>query len=187
MSRIAGDDRGRSLIVATPLGAEMEPGDSIAVNGVCLTATDVEADHFSADVVLETIRRTNLGHLLAGDRVNLERPIRADGRFDGHLVQGHVDSHGAVISHAPEGNGVRLGVEVGSRHRRYLVEKGSIAVDGVSLTIASVKDNVFEVALIPFTLQHTNLSSRKPGSQVNLEFDVLAKYVESLLEARQSA
>ncbi len=187
VASITGDEKGRVLTVLTPMASELKPGDSVAVNGVCLTATELGPDRFQVDVVTETLQRTNIGHLLSGDQVNLERPLRADGRFDGHMVQGHVDTHGAVISVVPEGDGRRLGVDVGDRYRRYLAEKGSIAVDGVSLTIAAVTESGFEVALIPFTLEATNLGGKSAGSTVNLEFDVLAKYVERLLTERLPA
>ena len=187
VASIAGDENGRVLTVLTPLAEDLKPGDSVSVNGVCLTATDIGPDRFRVDVVTETLRRTNIGHLLSGDQVNLERPLRADGRFDGHMVQGHIDTHGAVVSVTTEGEGRRLEVEVGPRYRRYLADKGSIAVDGVSLTIAAVTDSGFQVALIPFTLEATNLGGKSPGSTVNLEFDVLAKYVERLLAERLPA
>lgn len=185
--QIDGTDDGRRLLVEAELASELEAGDSIAVNGVCLTVTEQVDSSFRLDVVSETLRRTNLGALLAGDRVNLERPLRADGRLDGHVVQGHVDTSGAVSKITPEGVGRRIAIDVSPRFRRYLVEKGSIAVDGVALTIASVTAKGFEAALIPFTLQVTTLGWRQAGQQVNLEFDVLAKYVERLLQAREEA
>lgn len=179
----AGDDGRRLAIQAEQIAAELVVGASIAVNGVCLTAVSLSDDGFEADVVTETLRRTNLGALLAGDRVNLERPLRADGRFDGHMVQGHVDAYGAVTKVNPEGDG-RMSVDVAPRFRHYLAEKGSIAVDGVSLTVAALTETGFEIALIPHTLKVTTLGLRRPGDQVNLEFDVLAKYLERLLENR---
>jgi riboflavin synthase len=166
------------------LAVGLSIGDSIAVNGVCLTAVDVSTTSVSADVVSETINRTNLGSLEAGDQVNLERPMRADGRFDGHIVQGHVDATGGVARVEPEGEGTRVTIVVPESYRRYLVEKGSVTVDGVSLTLAAVIQGGFEVALIPHTLTVTTLGLRRPGDVVNLEFDVLAKYVERLLETR---
>ncbi|HEX2421131.1 MAG TPA: riboflavin synthase [Acidimicrobiia bacterium] len=184
---VAGTDQGRRLVVEADLAPELEAGDSISVNGVCLTVTDQVDSSFGLDVVTETLRRTNLGSLLVGDRVNLERPVRVDGRLDGHVVQGHVDTFGAVSSITPEGVGRRVAIDVSPRYRRYLVEKGSIAVDGVALTIAAVTDTGFEAALIPFTLQVTNLGLRQAGQQVNLEFDVLAKYLERLMQARDGA
>jgi riboflavin synthase len=185
--QIGGTDDGRSLFVEADLAPELNPGDSIAVNGVCLTVTEQVDSTFGLDVVSETLRRTNLGALLAGDRVNLERPLRVDGRLDGHVVQGHIDTFGAVSKTTPEGLGRRIAVDVSPRFRRYLVEKGSIAVDGVALTIASLTETGFEAALIPFTLEVTNLGLRQAGQQVNLEFDVLAKYLERLLQAREEA
>ncbi|MGH8957964.1 MAG: riboflavin synthase [Acidimicrobiia bacterium] len=185
--QIGGTDDGRRLVLEAKLAPELQKGDSIAVNGVCLTVTDQVDSAFGLDVVSETLRRTNLGALLVGDRVNLERPLRADGRLDGHVVQGHVDTFGAVSAVTPDGVGRRIAVDVSPRFRRYLAEKGSIAVDGVALTIASVTTNGFEAALIPFTLEATTLGLRQAGHQVNLEFDVLAKYLERLMLAREEA
>lgn len=179
----AGDGR-RIAIEARQIAADLVVGASVAVNGVCLTVVDLSGDGFEADVVAETLSRTNLGALISGSRVNLELPLRADGRFDGHMVQGHVDAYGAIMNVTPEGEGRRMSVDVASRFRHYLVEKGSIAVDGVSLTIAAVTETGFETALIPHTLEVTTLGLRRPGDQVNLEFDVLAKYLERLLENR---
>lgn len=184
---VAGTDEGRRLVVEADLASELKAGDSISVNGACLTVTAQMDSSFSLDVVSETLRRTNLGALLVGDRVNLERPLRADGRLDGHIIQGHVDTFGAVSSVTSEGVGRRIAINVSPRYRRYLAEKGSIAVDGVALTIAGVTDTGFEAALIPFTLQVTNLGLRQAGQQVNLEFDVLAKYLERLMQAREGA
>jgi riboflavin synthase len=158
-------------------------GDSIAVNGVCLTAVEVAPGRITVDIVKETIDRSTLGRLSPGDPVNLERPMPADGRFDGHIVQGHVDGVGRIVGIEPEGDGVRLGVEFPTSLGRYLVEKGSVTIDGVSLTIAAITDDRFEVALIPHTLAVTTLGLRSVGDEVNLEVDVLAKYVERLLKA----
>jgi riboflavin synthase len=175
-------DGGRLFEIDTALSSQLARGASIAVNGVCLTALSNGDAVLSVEAVPETLRRTNLGDLSAGDVVNLERPLRADGRLDGHIVQGHVDTTGRVSAVAPEGDGVRLAVEVDQSHHRHFVEKGSIAVDGVSLTIALLTAEGFEVALIPHTLAVTTLGLRSPGDKVNLEFDVLAKYLERLLE-----
>lgn len=160
-------------------------GDSISVNGVCLTAVEVAPGKVTVDVVKETIDRSTLGGLEEGAAVNLERPMAADGRFDGHIVQGHVDGVGSVEVIEPEGEGVRMHVGAPGRILRYLVEKGSVTVDGVSLTVASITDTGFSVALIPHTLAVTTLGLRRVGDQVNLEVDVLAKYVERLLKAGQ--
>jgi riboflavin synthase len=174
------DGDGVRLGVATPLGAELAPGDSVAVNGVCLTAVEPSADGFRADVMAETLRRSSLGPLGAGDAVNLELPLRASDRLGGHIVQGHVDGTGTVDSLEDEGFSRVVRVAADSAVLRYVVEKGSIAVDGVSLTIASVDDTGFTVSLIPETLERTTLGAATPGRVVNLEVDVLAKYVEKL-------
>lgn len=155
-------------------------GASVAVDGVCLTATVVHPDGFEADVVAETLARTTLGDLRPGDVVNLERALPASGRFDGHFVQGHVDATGEVVAIQPEGDGSRMVLRVPPGVLRYVVEKGSLAVSGVSLTVAAVRDDLVEVALVPHTLANTNLGRRRPGDRVNLEADILAKYVERL-------
>ena len=174
------DGDGVRLRVQTPLGAELAPGDSIAVNGVCLTAVDPAADGFGADVMAETLRRSSLGPLGQGDPVNLELPLRAGDRLGGHIVQGHVDGVGTVESVQDEGFARNVRIACGPDVLRYIVEKGSIAIDGVSLTVASVDDQGFAVSLIPETLERTTLGSATPGRVVNLEVDVLAKYVEKL-------
>jgi riboflavin synthase len=168
------------LEVETPLAAELAAGDSIAVNGVCLTALDPSADGFAADVMPETLRRSSLGPLGAGDEVNLELPLRASDRLGGHMVQGHVDGTGAVEEVREEGFSRVVRVAAAGDLLRYVVEKGSIAVDGVSLTVSAVDDDAFEVSLIPETLERTTLGSAAPGRAVNLEVDLLAKYVEKL-------
>lgn len=174
---------GRRLVVdAGDLAIGLEVGESVAVNGVCLTAVEVSPLGVTTDVVAETLRRSNLGSVRVGDRVNLERPMRADGRFDGHIVQGHVDATGEVATVVREGEGRLVRISTPPDGLRYVVEKGSITVDGVSLTVTSVDVDGFEVALIPHTLSVTTLGLREPGDRVNLEFDVLAKYVERLLE-----
>jgi len=174
------DGEGVRLRVATPLGAELAPGDSVAVNGVCLTAVDPSADGFRADVMAETLRRSSLGPLSAGDHVNLELPLRASDRLGGHIVQGHVDGTGTVESASDEGFARVVRIAAGPDVLRYVVEKGSIAIDGVSLTVSSVDDGGFTVSLIPETLERTTLGEAVAGRVVNLEVDVLAKYVEKL-------
>ena len=149
-------------------------GDSIAVNGCCLTVVELRSGAWSADVVDETLSRTNLGALAPGDPVNLERPLRLSDRLGGHVVQGHVDGVGEVLAGAPD-------LVVGTPDTRYIVEKGSIAVDGVSLTVVGAGDDRFSVAVIPHTAAVTTLGRRQPGDRVNLEFDLFAKYVERLL------
>ena len=178
--RVEPDGDGVRLEVETPLAAELEQGDSIAVNGVCLTAVDPAATRFRADVMAETLRRSSLGPLGEGDRVNLELPLRAGDRLGGHVVQGHVDGTGTVESVAGEGFARVVRIAAGPDLLRYVVEKGSIAVDGVSLTVASVDDAGFTVSLIPETLERTTLGEAARGRVVNLEVDVLAKYVEKL-------
>jgi riboflavin synthase len=170
------------FIDAGDLAAGMRVGDSLAINGVCLTAIEVIGSRVAVEAVDETLARTNLGLLQAGSPVNLERPMRADGRFDGHIVQGHVDGVGIVRSVASEGASIRLWVDAPEGLRRYLAEKGSIAVDGVSLTVSGVDATGFEVVLIPHTLEVTLFGTRHPGDAMNLEADVIAKYVARLLE-----
>jgi riboflavin synthase len=168
------------LEVETPLAAELAAGDSIAVNGVCLTALDPTSEGFAADVMPETLRRTSLGPLGDGDEVNLELPLRATDRLGGHVVQGHADGTGTVEQVREEGLSRVVRIAAPADLLRYVVEKGSIAVDGVSLTVSAVDDDAFEVSLIPETLERTTFGSAAPGRTVNLEVDVLAKYVEKL-------
>ncbi|HSJ35345.1 MAG TPA: riboflavin synthase [Acidimicrobiia bacterium] len=176
--------RGRTFQVDTgPLAADVSVGDSIAVNGVCLTAVAVSTPAVTFQVMGETLDRTSIGHLGAGDVVNLERPMPAAGRFDGHIVQGHIDGVGTVRSVDADGEGSRMWVDVPADLMRYVVEKGSVTLDGVSLTVAGVDETGLEVALIPHTLAVTTLGRRRSGEKVNLEVDVLAKYVERLLGA----
>jgi riboflavin synthase len=175
---------GRQLRVETTLGAELRPGDSIATNGVCLTATSADASGFSADVSPETLRVTSLGGLQPGRAVNLERPLRADARLGGHFVLGHVDAVGRITAIQPQGDSHWLEVEFPSTLAALLISKGSIAVDGISLTIASLTDMRFGVQIVPFTWQHTALPDLHTGDAVNLEADVLGKYVVRLLETR---
>jgi riboflavin synthase len=172
---------GARLSVATPLAAELRDGDSVAVNGVCLTARAVGPDSFAADVMAETLRRSSLGPLADGDAVNLELPVRAGGRLGGHVVQGHVDGTGTVASVTADGFARVVRVEASPELLRYVVEKGSIAIDGVSLTVSAVDGEALEVSLIPETLERTTFGSLEPGRTVNLEVDVLAKYVEKLI------
>jgi riboflavin synthase len=156
-------------------------GDSIAVNGVCLTVRKLEAQTFTADLSQETLQRTSLKAVGAGTIVNLERPMRADGRFGGHIVQGHVDGVGKIRSFARDGDNWNLQVEAPASGLRYIVEKGSITIDGISLTVAAIQGSTVEIAIIPHTFENTNLQHAKAGDTVNLEYDVIAKYVERLL------
>ena len=160
---------------------ELREGDSVSVNGVCLTATSVRPGGFDADVMPETLRRTAIGSLAEGDRVNLELPLRASDRLGGHIVQGHADATGTIESAVDDGFAKLVRITAPEAVLRYVVEKGSIAVDGVSLTVAEVDDDGFTVALIPETLERTTLGSAAPGRHVNVEVDVLAKYVEKLV------
>ncbi len=171
------------LAIDTPLAAQLADGDSVAVNGVCLTATGHSGAAFTADVMDETLRRTALGSLAAGDPVNLELPLRAADRLGGHFVQGHVDGVGTVTAVEEEGFSRMVEIEADPGLLRYVVEKGSIAVDGVSLTVAGLGEGAFRVSLIPETLERTTLGRAAPGDSVNLEVDVLAKYVERLVGA----
>jgi riboflavin synthase len=179
--RIDPDGDGVRLEVETPLAAELAQGDSIAVNGVCLTAVDPDGDRFRADVMAETLRRSSLGPLAEGDPVNVELPLRAGDRLGGHVVQGHVDGTGTVAEARDEGFARLVRIAAPPDLLRYVVEKGSIAVDGVSLTVAAVDESSFTVSLIPETLERTTLGLAAPGRVVNLEVDVLAKYVEKLV------
>ncbi len=181
------DDRpggGRSLcIAAAGVLEDLEIGASVAINGCCLTVTGLERGGFAVEVVPETLRRTTVGQLAPGDGVNLERALRLDQRLGGHLMQGHVDGVGEVRSMTPEGEGCRLTLELPAGLRRFVAEKGSIAVDGVSLTVARVTANGCEIALIPHTLEVTLAGRYTAGTRVNLEVDLMARYVARLLEA----
>jgi len=177
---------GARVRVRTGLGSELTDGDSVAVQGVCLTATAVHPDRFTADVMAETLRRSTLGELGDGAPVNLELPLRAGDRLGGHVVQGHVDGVGEVVDVAEEGFARRVWIEPPPDLLRYVVQKGSIAVAGVSLTVAEVAEGRFAVALIPETLERTTLGAAAPGARVNIEVDVLAKHVEKLLEGARA-
>jgi riboflavin synthase len=183
---IENEPAGSRLEIQTTLAGEISEGDSVAVNGVCLTATSVADGAFRADVMNETLRRSSLGPLEQGDPVNLELPLRAEDRLGGHFVQGHVDGTGTVEDVTVEGFANVVRIACGPEILRYIVEKGSIAVDGVSLTVADIDDEGFTVSLIPETLERTTLGGAAPGRTVNLEVDVLAKYVEKLTQGARS-
>jgi riboflavin synthase len=170
-----------SLSSAPEIARELKPGDSISCSGCCLTVAQMTGADFSADLSGETWQRTSFGTKKRGDVLNLERPLAVGARLGGHFVQGHVDGLGRLAKLVPEGESFWLSVEVPSQLRRYIVEKGSIAVDGISLTVACWRDGTADIAVIPFTHAHTNIYAMKPGDAVNLEIDILAKYVESLL------
>ncbi len=175
-------EMGRRVVLSAPGIGDLPIGASIAVNGVCLTAVETGEDTVAVDIIPESLRRSNLGALVRESQVNLERPMPVDGRFDGHIVQGHVDGVGTVNELERDADGgVMMTVEVPEFLRLYLVEKGSVTIDGVSLTVAALTETGFRVALIPHTLEVTTLGLRSPGDTVNLEMDVLAKYVERLL------
>lgn len=175
-------DRADLVIAAGVAAAGTKPGDSIAVNGACLTVTGLDGDQLTLQAVAETLQRTNLGELVPGSPVHLERAVRADQRLDGHVVQGHVDTTGRVRRLERDGDDVRLYVAAAPEFAELLVEKGSVTVDGVSLTVVRAEAEGFDVALIPHTLEATTLGRRRPGERVNLEADVLAKYVKKYVE-----
>ena len=174
-------DAARLSITGPTVTSDARPGDSIAVNGVCLTVVDIVDGAFTADVMLETLRRSSLGAVVPGSPVNLERAARVDSRLGGHIMQGHVDGVATVLAVDPTENWTTVSFALPGGLARYVVEKGSIAVDGVSLTVVHVDDESFSVSLIPTTLAHTTLGTRRPGDVVNIEVDVIAKYVERLL------
>ncbi len=163
----------------------LKPGDSIAVNGACLTVTDFDSTSFTVGLSPETLRRTNLGDLQPGDKVNLERALRPLDRMGGHFVQGHVDGVAVVAERRPEGNALAMRFRVPVELSRYIVEKGFIAVDGISLTVTACGEGWFAVSLVPFTRQVVTLADKAVGEKVNLEVDIIAKYVESLLAGRE--
>jgi riboflavin synthase len=175
---------GATLTVSTRLAGDLDEGDSIAVNGVCLTATEVGPSTFKAEAMTETLERSSLGELRSGAHVNLELPLRAEDRLGGHVVQGHIDGTGIVTATREEGFSRVLEIETEPRLARYLVEKGSVALDGVSLTISALGEHGFSVSLIPETLERTNLGAIEEGARLNIEVDILAKHVERLMEAR---
>ncbi len=175
---------GARLRISTALAPEIAPGDSVAVNGACLTASHADADGFDAEAMNQTLALTALGGLAAGDRVNLEPALRASDRLGGHIVQGHVDGVGEVVAVEEDGFARRLRVALGPELLRYAIAQGSIALDGVSLTIADLGDSWTEVSLVPETLERTNLGAAAVGRRLNVECDVVAKYVERLTGER---
>jgi riboflavin synthase len=184
VSALERDDRGATLEITSVLAGALAEGDSVAVNGVCLTATALGNGSFRAQAMRETLERSSLGALEVGAPVNLELPLRAEDRLGGHVVQGHVDGTGTVRAVREEGFSRVLEIDTEPRLARYLVEKGSVAVDGVSLTVSALREHGFAVALIPETLARTNLGRIGEGSLVNIEVDILAKHVERLLQAQ---
>ena len=184
IGRVTSVPPGNLVIAAGPVLQEMEGGQSIAINGVCLTVTDFSVNSFSVGIMPETLSRTNLGSLSAGDGVNLERPIALGGPLGGHLVQGHVDATGRVASVIWDEQTMLVRFESPPEVMRYVVEKGFIAVDGVSLTVVTKDISSFQVSIVDYTQKHTTLGSRRVGDLVNLEVDIIAKYVEQLSLAR---
>ena len=180
------DRTGRLSVQARQVLEGTKIGDSIAVNGVCLTVVSLDSEGFVADVMPETLRRSNLGTLRCGHRVDLERAMAADGRFGGHMVSGHIDGTGTIIGSRREGNAVWVTVAAPMEILQLIVEKGSVAIDGISLTVAAVSDSDFSVSLIPHTASETILLSKPEGSQVNLENDMVGKYVQRLLQPREA-
>jgi riboflavin synthase len=177
----------RLCVHAGPLAASLAVSNSIAVSGCCLTVVEISGETFAADLSSETLRRTSFGEIKPGTRVNLERPLTAGKEFGGHFVQGHVDGIGRVTHWEAEGANWWLGVRVPRELARYVAMKGSISIDGISLTVANLVGDTVEAAIIPFTYANTNLQSLRVGDAVNLEADILAKYVERILEARRPA
>jgi riboflavin synthase len=186
IGRVISAPSGKLVIAAGGVLQDMELGASMAVNGVCLTVTDFDRKSFSVDVMPETLSRTNLGLLKAGDEVNLERPLALGGRLGGHLVQGHIDDTGKVASVRRGGEAMLVGFDAPPRLMPYIVEKGFIAVDGVSLTVVTRDTSSFQVSVVDYTSKNTNLGSRRVGDLVNLEVDIIAKYVEQLSQNRGS-
>jgi riboflavin synthase len=179
------DATGIRIAIATPLASELAPGESVAINGVCLTATHLDGARMHADIGPETARVTTLGTLQSGQPVNLERSMRADSRFGGHFVQGHVDGVGELRSVREDGDARWLTIRFPAALAPFIVRKGSIAMDGISLTVADLRDAEFDVMIIPFTWEHTNLSSLRAGDRVNLEGDMVGKYVARAVELTQ--
>jgi riboflavin synthase len=178
------DEAGARVRIASALARELVEGDSIALDGVCLTATSVDGDEFGAEIMAESLERSSLRALAEGSRVNLELPLRVSGRLGGHLVQGHVDATATVSDVREEGFARVLSLELDAPLARYLVEKGSVALNGVSLTVSALGEHGFSVSLIPETLKRTNLGELAEGALVNLEVDILAKQLERLMDAR---
>ena len=186
VGRVASVPAGNLVINASQVLKDMQLGGSIAVNGVCLTVTDFNSQSFSADIMPETLKRTNLGQLRTGDMVNLERPLVLGGQVGGHLVQGHVDDTGRIASVTSEGESVLIQFEASPEVMRFIVPKGFIAVDGISLTVANRDTDSFRVSIVDYTRQHTTLGNKKVGDTVNLEVDIIAKYVAQLSQPQRT-
>lgn len=177
-------DGGREITIGSNFSEEMSIDQSISINGVCHTVTACDDESFTVQSVEETLRKTNIGELTESDLVNLERSLRADQLMDGHIVQGHVDTTGEIVNIEQEGTDYLFTIEYPETYSRLVVGRGSIAIDGISLTVANEEKNMFSTAIIPYTYKHTNLKSKEIGDTVNLEFDVLGKYVMKYMESR---
>lgn len=187
LAEVKGTGGGYRVRIHTPLSAELKVGDSLALNGVCLTVIVIDGEHVLADVGPETSRVTTLGALQRGQDVNLERPVKADGRFDGHFVLGHVDGVGVIEEIRPEGESHWLTIGFPPALAAYFIRKGSVAVDGVSLTIAGLGERQFDVMVIPFTWSHTTLKALRKGDKVNIECDMIGKYAARAMELRRTS
>ena len=185
LTALESNDLGARLTIRSALVAQISEGDSVAVNGVCLTATEIGEGSFSADAMNETLSRSSLGDVVAGTALNLELPVRANGHLGGHIVQGHVDGVGQIAAVREEGIALVVTLSAPAELMRYIAEKGSIALDGVSLTVARIDEQSFDVWLIPETVERTNLAGAQAGRSVNIEVDILAKYVERLVAKTQ--
>lgn len=179
-------DGGREITIASDFANEVSVDQSISINGVCHTVTAGNSDAFSVQSVEETLRKTNIGELTKGELVNLERSLRADQLMDGHIVQGHVDTTGTIINIEKEGSDRLFTIEYPEKFTNLIVGRGSVTIDGISLTIANEENNRFSIAIIPYTYEHTNLKTKEVGDTINLEFDVLGKYVVKYLENREN-
>jgi len=184
INKIKTGDGYRLVITADKVLNDLEIGSSISVNGVCLTVVELKGKSFSLDTIEETLKKTNLGHLSINDNVNLERPLKAEARLGGHFVLGHVDTTGVVESVRELSNSHFITISFPELFRKYLIYVGSVAIDGVSMTVAEVTKNTFSIGIIPHTWSETIFSGKKPGDSVNLEFDVLGKYVETIMEGK---
>jgi riboflavin synthase len=186
VGKVVSVQTGKLVITAGDVLHGLKLGGSIAVNGVCLTITSLNTSSFSVDVMAETLRRTNLGLLTAGEKVNLERPLTLEVPLGGHLVQGHIDATGKIVSNRQDGEAILMKFDAPIEVMRYVVEKGFIAVDGISLTVVAKDNNSFQVSIVDYTGQHTTLCDKQVGSLVNLEVDIIAKYVEQFIQARNT-
>lgn len=187
VNKIKTGDGYRLEIEASKVLQDTEIGSSISVNGCCLTIVEKKSSSFLMDTIEETLKKTNLGDLKIGEKVNLERPLKADARLGGHFVLGHVDTKGEVLEVNELSNSHFVRIRFPEEFRHYLIYVGSVSIDGVSMTVAELEDNVFGVGVIPHTWEETIFSSKKPGSTVNLEFDVLGKYVERIMEKKENS